>query len=67
MLRVPDLAVLTTLAPGIGTSEVWISGDGRTVYAIDGQRFTIASDDGGSVKKIDLPKPNGSFIASEHG
>jgi hypothetical protein len=59
--------VLTTLAPGIGTSDVWISGDGRTVYAIDDQRFVIASDDGGGVKKIDLPKPNGSFIASEHG
>jgi hypothetical protein len=67
VLRVPDLAVITTLAPGIGAADVWISGDGRTVYALDGSRLVIASDDGQSVKKVDLPKPNGFFIASEHG
>ena len=67
VMRVPDLAVITTLAPGVGTTDLWISGDGRSVYALDGSRLVIASDDGQSVKRIDLPKPYGSFIASEHG
>jgi hypothetical protein len=67
VLRVPDLALVTTLAPGLGAGEVWISGDGRTVYSVDGQRLVIASDDGRSVKRIDLPKPNAFFISSEHG
>lgn len=67
VMRVPDLAVITTLAPGVGSTDLWISGDGRTVYALDGSRLVIASDDGQYVKRIDLPKPYGSFIASEHG
>jgi len=47
-------------------SEVWISGDGRTVYGMDqGKGLVIIAPDG-SAKRVDL-RDAGSFLASEHG
>jgi WD40 repeat protein len=69
VLRVPDLRPLTKLAPGRAVGEIWISGDGRTVFASSSDRksLVIARDDGSDVKVVPLPAESGGFIASEHG
>ena len=69
VLRIPDLKPLTKLAPGTSVNEIWISGDGRTVFATSGDRksLVIARDDGSGVKVVPLPAESGGFIASEHG
>ena len=65
VLRVPDLKPLAKLAPGIAVDEVWISGDGRTVYASvqTKELLVIAAD--GTVRRIELDV--GAFLSSEHG
>jgi len=66
VLRIPDLKPLAKLASGMDMSEVWISGDGRTVYGMDqGKGLVIIAPDG-SAKRVDL-RDAGSFLASEHG
>jgi WD40 repeat protein len=69
VFRVPDLKALARLAPGLRVGEVWISGDGRTVYATsdDGKRVVVVSSDGSGQKSVLLPSLAGGFIASEHG
>jgi WD40 repeat protein len=69
VLRVPDLKPIAKLAAGTSINEIWISGDGRTVYASGGDRksLVIAKDDGTGVKIVPLPVEIGGFIASEHG
>jgi WD40 repeat protein len=69
VLRVPDLKPLARLAPGLSLSEVWISGDGHTIYATssDGNSLVVMSDDGGHQKSVTLPGPASGFVASEHG
>lgn len=67
VLRIPDLKPLAKLAPGIGTEEVWISGDGRTVYATTsgGKALLILSEDGSSQRTFTPTDPIGAFISSE--
>ncbi len=67
VLRIPDLKPIARLAAGIGMDEVWISGDGRTVFATSGAHLVIARDDGTQSKTIDLPTPYVGFVASERG
>ena len=69
VLRVPDLKPLAKLAPGLKTGEVWISGDGRTIYATsdDGKRIVVVQSDGSAQKSVLLPSQAGGFVASEHG
>lgn len=69
VLRVPDLRPLAKLASGVNINEIWISGDGRTVYASSGDRksLVVARDDGSGMKLVPLPVEIGGFIASEHG
>jgi hypothetical protein len=69
VLRVPDLKPLAKLAPGLKTGEVWISGDGRTIYATsdDGKRILVVRSDGSGQKSVPLPSLAGGFVASEHG
>jgi hypothetical protein len=69
VLRVPDLKPLAKLAPGLNTGEVWVSGDGQTIYATsnDGNQVVVARSDGRSVRSVPLPGQAGGFIASEHG
>lgn len=69
VLRVPDLKPLAKLAPGLKTGTVWISGDGRTIYATseDGKRVVVVRSDGGGEKSVALPSRAGEFVASEHG
>jgi hypothetical protein len=66
VLRIPDLKPLAKLAPGLSVNEVWVSGDGRTVYATTADRALIVIGSDGSAKRADL-RDVGSFIASEHG
>jgi hypothetical protein len=68
-LRVPDLKPLAKLAPGFSANEVWVSGDGRTIYAIsdDGKHLLVMGNDGSHQKTVTFPNPIGGFVASEHG
>ena len=66
VLRFTDLKPLAKLAPGVTLNEVWVSGDGKTVFATDQGRGLIVIASDGSVKRVDL-RDTGGFIASEHG
>ena len=69
VLRVPDLKPIAKLAPGFNANEVWVSGDGRTIYAVsdDGKQLLVMGDDGSHQRSVALPSQAGGFIASEHG
>jgi hypothetical protein len=68
VLRVPDLKPVAKLASGINVNEVWISGDGKTVYATDASRgLYVIPDGGGAPIVVKLPSLIGGFVASEHG
>jgi hypothetical protein len=68
VLRVPDLTPLAKLAAGINVNEVWISGDGKTVYGVDsGKGVYAVPEAGGQALTVTLPSDVGGFIASEHG
>ena len=68
VLRVPDLKPIGRLAPGFRANEVWVSGDGQTIYvtAEDGRSLAVVRADGSGQKTVALPGAAG-FIASEHG
>jgi hypothetical protein len=69
VLRVPDLKPIAKLAPGFKANEVWVSGDGRTIYATsaDGKDLLVMGNDGSHQKSVTLPSTAGGFVASEHG
>jgi hypothetical protein len=68
VLRVPDLKPVAKLASGVNVNEVWVSGDGRTVYATDASRgLYVIPDGGGAPIVVNMPSLVGGFIASEHG
>lgn len=69
VLRVPDLKPIAKLAPGFNANEVWISGDGQTIYATsaDGKTLLVVHADGSHQQKVNLPEIAGGFVASEHG
>jgi WD40 repeat protein len=69
VMRVPDLKPIAKLAPGVSIAEIWISGDGRTVYASthDRKSIVVAQDDGSGVKVVPFSVDVGGFIASERG
>lgn len=69
VLRVPDLKPIATLGPGFDASEVWVSGDGQTIYATseDGKTLMVMRADGSSQKSVSLPSLGVGFVASEHG
>jgi WD40 repeat protein len=67
VLRVPDLKPLAFLAPAYPADEVWVSGDGRTLYAIYGKHLLVMGDDGSHQKSVTLADLTNGFIASEHG
>jgi hypothetical protein len=68
-LRIPDLKPIAKLAPGFSANEVWVSGDGRTIYAMsdDGKHLLVTGSDGSHQKSMTFPSPVGGFVASEHG
>ena len=49
--------------------EIWVSGDGRTLYATAdaGKRLAVIAEDGSAVKIVTPPAQMGGFIASERG
>lgn len=68
VLRIPDLKPVAKLAPGLNINEVWISGDGRTVFATDnGTGLYVLPEAGGAPIPVTLPAQIGGFVASEHG
>jgi len=68
VLRVPDLKPLATLAPGIALNEVWVSGDGKTLYGTtDGTTVYVIAEDGSQLAKVDLPNQAGTFLAADRG
>lgn len=66
-LRMPDLKVLTKLGRGYNFEEVWVSGDGLTVYGLAGGGKQLVIMNGSGVVPVNLPSPALGFIASEHG
>jgi hypothetical protein len=76
VLRVPDLKPIARLGGGLKLNEVWISGDGRTVFANSqyapggveaGTSLYVIPESGGPTITVTLPIQVDAFIASEHG
>lgn len=68
VLRIPDLKPITRLAPDVGLSEVWVSGDGKTLFGTtDSKTIYVIPEDGSPIVKVDMPDQTGYFIAPEHG
>jgi hypothetical protein len=67
VLRVPDLKPIASLAPAFPANEVWISGDGRTIYTIYRNQLLVMGEDGSHQISVTLPNQAAGFIASEHG
>ena len=69
VLRIPDLTVIARLAPGVKANEIWVSGDGRTLFATtnDAHRLAVIDVDGGGTRSTNLPGNAGGFLSSEHG
>lgn len=68
VMRIPDLKPVAKLATGFKANEVWISGDGQTIFvtSADGRSLVVMRSDGSNLKTVALPAAGG-FIASEHG
>jgi len=67
VLRFPDLKLIAQLAPGLDLNEVWVSGDGKTLYATDSAKgLYVIPEGGGAPTYLQLPA-QGLFFASEHG
>jgi hypothetical protein len=68
VLRIPDLKPVARLASDIAISEVWVSGDGKTLFGTtNGKTVYVIPENGGAPIKLDLSDQAGYFIASEHG
>jgi hypothetical protein len=76
VLRVPDLKPIGKLGESLRLNEVWVSGDGKTVFAnsdyapggVDpGTGLYVMPESGGPPITVTLPLPIDRFIASEHG
>jgi hypothetical protein len=67
VLRIPDLKPLAKLAGDFAANEVWISGNGRIVYATSADGKSLLVVEGKNQHKVSLPDMSGGFIASEHG
>src|SRR5688572_12383355 len=68
VLRVPDLKLIRTIGAGVRFGEVWVSGDGRTLYATsdNGKDLLVIRQDG-TGKAVAPTGDIGGFIASERG
>jgi WD40 repeat protein len=69
VMRVPDLKLTARLAPGFNSGEIWVSGDGQTIYALSegGQSLLVMRSDGSHQKLVNLASAAVGFIATEHG
>jgi hypothetical protein len=64
-----DPKPIAKLAPGFKANEVWVSGDGRALYATsaDGKDLLVIGNDGSHQKSVTLPSQAVGFVGSEHG
>jgi hypothetical protein len=69
VIRLPDLHPMATLLPGQRSGEVWVSGDGQTLFVLNGggSRVDVLRADGKRVASVPLDGPAGGFVASAHG
>ena len=69
VLRLPDLHPMGTYLPGQRSDEVWVSGDGRTLFvlALGGAQVTVLHADGTQVASVPMAALAGGFVASAHG
>ena len=68
VLRVPALAPMRKIGVGAGVNEVWISGDGHTMYVTTSQNtIVVMREDGTGKGSATIGANMGAFIASEHG
>lgn len=65
VLRIPDLKLISQLSPSLELNEVWVSGDGKTLYATGSKNELYVIPEAGGAP-ISVPV-NGTFFASEHG
>ncbi|HEX6061868.1 MAG TPA: WD40 repeat domain-containing protein [Candidatus Limnocylindria bacterium] len=65
VLRIPDLKLIGQLSPSLDLNEVWVSGDGKTLYATGSKNELYVVPEAGGAP-ITVPV-NGVFFASEHG
>lgn len=66
VLRIPELTPLETHAVS-DVDEVWVSGDGRTLYGSSSGKLIIVSEDGVTTRTVPLPGSFFGFIASDRG
>lgn len=70
VLRVPDLAPVARLAEGLRLGEVWVSGDGATLYATpeaatpgeSGTLYVLPADGSRAPVRVALDGPVGAFF-----
>ena len=68
VMRVPDLKVVARLAPNVVCDEVWVSGDGGTLYVTSANtKLLVIKADGSGLRTVALPEPANGFLASKHG
>ena len=67
--RVPRLEWLASLAPGVNVDEVWVSGDGSTLYAtVHGGGLAVVPVNGGAIRQVALAAGGyRGFVSSDHG
>jgi hypothetical protein len=66
VMRIPDLKVVARLAPGMQCDEVWVSGDGHTLYVTSANsRLLVMREDGSDLHTVSLPEPSNGFLTSE--
>jgi hypothetical protein len=68
VLALPDLKPIARLASDVGLSEVWVSGDGKTLFGTtNGKTILVIPENGGTPTKLDLADLAGYFISSDRG
>lgn len=73
VLRLSDLEPVARLVPGVSCSEVWVSGDGKTLYVTEAEtgpgpgRLLVMRSDGSGLVIVPLAGGPSGFVAAEHG
>lgn len=67
-LRIPDLKPLARLVADVALSEVWVSGDGKTLFgSTNGKSVLVIPESGGAPIRVDLGDQAGYFLSPERG
>jgi hypothetical protein len=63
VVHLPDLAVRGRWEATVGLNSVWVSADGRTIYALEtADRLDVLRSDGSVIAKVALPSSAWGFI-----